>query len=269
MLAGTARGAGRVTEVPLLEIAGGLEAARVLLVGELHGTVECPAVFGDLVFAAAQRGPVSVGLDLPASEQAELDHFLVDPDDDARRARWLARPLFTTRHQDGHTSRAMQGLLDRLGRYRRKGTPIEVFAFDAPAHGERADEDRDLRMARAIAEHARDRTRRVLALMGNVHNQLDRDTPWAPDFPTVAMHLRDILGEDDLRSLTLDWVTGTAWTETDQGVGEQICDGFQLAPVGSVVIEREHESAAWRHAIINLGTLHASPPAVAPAREGA
>jgi hypothetical protein len=268
MPAGTARGVGRVTvEVPLLEIAGGLETAQILVVGELHGTVECPAVFGDLVFAAARRGPVDVGLDLPTTEQAELDHFLAAPDDPAHRARWLARPLFTRERQDGRTSRAMQALLDRLGRYRAQGVPIEVFAFDAPPEADRPDEDRDLRMARVIAGRVRDRSRRVLALMGNVHNQLDPDTPWAPEFRTVAMHLRDMLGDDDLRSLTLDWVTGTAWTETEQGVGEQISDGFQVAPVGSVVIERDRDDAPWRHAIINLGTLHASPPAVAPARD--
>jgi hypothetical protein len=259
------RGVGRVAEVPLLEIASEFEQARVLLVGELHGTVECPAVFGDLVFAAARRGPVHVGVDLPSTEQNELDHFLANPDDAARRARWLARPLFTTRVQDGRTSRAMVALLDRIARYRAQGMPIEVFAFDAPATAD-ADEQRDLRMARMIADRARDPARRVLALMGNVHNQLDPTTPWAPDFRTVAMHLRDMLADDDLRSLTLDWVTGTAWHETDQGVGEQISNGFQIAPVGSVVIDRERDGSPWRHAIINLGVLHASPPAVSPAR---
>jgi hypothetical protein len=237
----------------------------VLLVGEIHGTVECPAVFGDLVFAAARRGPVSAGVDLPSTEQAELDHFLAGPDDPERRARWLARPLFTTRRQDGRTSRAMIGLLDRLGRYRAQGLPIDVFGFDAPPAGDPSDEPRDQRMATTIAARAQDRTRRVLALMGNVHNQLDPGTPWAPDFRTAAMHLRDMLrDDDDLRSLTLDWVTGTAWHETEDGVGEHVSDGFQIAPVGSVVVERDHDGAPWRHAIINLGTLHASPPAVTP-----
>jgi hypothetical protein len=270
MPAGTARGVGRVTvEVPLLEIAGALETARVLLVGELHGTVECPAVFGDLVFAAARRGPVAVGLELPSDEQAELDHFLAGADDAERRARWLARPLFTTRPQDGRTSRAMQALFDRLAKYRADGMPIEVFAFDVPAQGEQPDEERDLTMARMIAARAQDRTRRVLALMGNVHNQLDHGTPWAPDFRTAAMHLRDMLAGDDLRSLTLDWVTGTAWRMTEEGIGAHISNGFHVAPVSSVVIDRDHEAAPWRHAIINLGALHASPPAVAPEHDRA
>lgn len=255
--------------MPLLEIASGLETARVLLVGELHGTVECPAMFGDLVFAAARRGPVDVGLELPSTEQAELEHFLAVPDDAARRARWFTRPLFAPSCQDGRTSRAMQALLDRLGRYRAQGMPIDVFAFDAPAPGDPPDEDRDLGMARVIAAHARAPGRRVLALMGNVHNQLDASAPWAPDFRTVAMHLGDMLAGDDLRSLTLDWVTGTAWIRTEEGVGEHISNGFQVAPVGSVVIDRDRDDAPWRHAIINLGTVHASPPAVATARDRA
>ena len=261
-------GAGRVAvEVPLLEVAGGLDAARVLLVGEIHGTVECPAVFGDLVFAAARRGPVHAGVDLPATEQAELEHYLIDPEDPVRRARWLARPLFVTGRQDGRTSRAMVALLDRLARYRAQGLPIEVFAFDTPPVDAMPDDQRAEQMARAIAAHAADRTRRVLALMGNVHNQLYGGTPWAPEFRTVAMHLRDMFADDDLRSLTLDWVTGTAWQETEDGIGEHVCNGFQVAPVGSVMVERDRDGAPWRHAIVNLGTLHASPPAVAAVRD--
>lgn len=260
------RGVARAAvEAPLLEVERGLATARVLLVGEVHGTVECPAVFGDLVFAAARRGPVSAGIDLPSTEQAELDHFFAGPEDPERRARWLARPLFTSPRQDGRTSRAMMGLLDRLARYRTHGLPIEIFAFDAPAQGDLPDEHRDLRMARIIAERAGDRTRQVIALMGNVHNQLDRSTPWAPEFRTAAMHLRDMLVDDDLRSLTLDWVIGTAWQETEHGIGEHVSNGFHVAPVGSVVVERTGEGAPWHHAILNLGTLHASPPAVAVA----
>ena len=259
------RGVARVAvEVPLLDVASGLDAARVLLVGEIHGTVECPAVFGDLVFAAARRGPVSAGVDLPSSEQAELDHFLADPDDAARRARWLARPPFTAHRQDGRTSRAMIGLLDRLARYRAQGLPIDVFAFGASTNDDCGGPPRDERIARTIAGHAADRTRRVLALMGNVHNQLYASSPWAPEFRTAAMHLRDLLGDDDLRSLTLDWVTGTAWHETPDGAGEHVSNGLQVAPVGSVVVHSDHDGAPWRHAIVNLGTLHASPPAVTP-----
>ncbi len=254
----------RTAEIPLLDVERGLDAARVLLVGEIHGTVECPAVFGDLVFAAARRGPVSAGIALPSTEQAELDQFFADPEDPEHRARWLARPLFTTRRQDGRTSRAMMGLLDRLARYRTHGLPIEIFAFDAPPGEDLPDEARDEHMAKIIAERARDRTRRVMALMGNVHNQLERSTPWAPGFRTAGMHLRDMLAGDDLRALTLDWVTGTAWQDTEHGIGEHVSNGFQLAPVGSVVAERVHDDAPWHHAILNIGTLHASPPAVGP-----
>lgn len=264
MAAETERGVGRTAvELPFLEVSRGLDAARVLLVGEIHGTVECPAVFGDLVFAAARQGPVDVGLELPSTEQAELDHFLAVANDAARRARWLARPLFTTHPQDGRTSRAIVALLDRLARYRSQGLPIDVFAFAAT--NDRPEEHRGQQMATMIAARAQDRTRRVLALMGNARNQLDRSTPWAPGVRTLAMHLRDMLGEDELRSLTFDWTTGTAWRSTEHGAGPQVVPGFQYAPVGTVVVDRDPDGAPWRHAILNLGTLHASPPAVEPA----
>src|SRR5688572_25707746 len=50
--------------------------APILILGELHGTHEAPAVLAGLVRTLAARGAVQVGLEIPAAEQPALDAWL-------------------------------------------------------------------------------------------------------------------------------------------------------------------------------------------------
>ena len=61
-----------------------LRPGGTMLIGELHGTYEYPALVAGLAATAAhQRIPVVVGLELPRTEQDRVDTFL---DSDGRPA---------------------------------------------------------------------------------------------------------------------------------------------------------------------------------------
>lgn len=58
---------------------------RVIVVGEFHGTVEAPAAFLGVACEAAQRGPVTVGLEMSESDRPLFDQFMASPDEATAR----------------------------------------------------------------------------------------------------------------------------------------------------------------------------------------
>jgi hypothetical protein len=108
-----------------------MPAANLLLVGEVHGTNEAPALIGDLACASATSGsPVVVALEIPIEEQTSLDNFLASKGSDADQAALLASQFWTRQPQDGRSSAAMLKLLHRLRSLRVEGTRISVLAVD-------------------------------------------------------------------------------------------------------------------------------------------
>lgn len=141
---------------------------RYIVMGEIHGTVEAPAMFADLVCEASNRGPVIVGIEFPATEQALFDEFLASDGGEAARSRLLDAGQW--RAHDGRSSVAMLDLLDRLRRLKQAGRIAAVVAFvPAPSPGA-AQTDYERRMA-ANWSAALDRNpdARLFALVGNIH----------------------------------------------------------------------------------------------------
>ena len=64
-------------------------AIDYVILGEMHGTQETPALFGDLVCAAAARGPVIVALEVALEDQAAFDAYLNSAGDAPARAALL------------------------------------------------------------------------------------------------------------------------------------------------------------------------------------
>lgn len=132
---------------------------RFLLVGEMHGTTEMPAIFTDLVCAArAAKRPIVVGLEL--RDQHALGRFI---DFGARDL--LATSEWT--NPDGRTSTAMLELLEDLRVLKREGVVSGVVAFSATRAGNSAG-DWEERMASALLRAAA-RDALVVALAGNLH----------------------------------------------------------------------------------------------------
>lgn len=79
-----------------------MPAPSLLLVGEVHGTNEAPALVGDLACASAKSGnAVVVALEVPIEEQARLDRFLTSDGTDADQKALLNSEFWTRRPQDG------------------------------------------------------------------------------------------------------------------------------------------------------------------------
>jgi hypothetical protein len=145
-------GAGQLWSLPDL---------RFVLVGEMHGTVEPPAIFADLVCAAgATKRPIVAAVEL--HDRRAIDRFLASGDRDSL----LASEVWKGR--DGRTSAAMLSVLDRLRALKSGGIVSSVVAFSVA----RADEPSPVEehMAAALLQAAgQSPGALVIALTGNVH----------------------------------------------------------------------------------------------------
>lgn len=170
---------------------------RLILLGESHGTQEIPRFVQALVTRYAVEGPVLLGVEIPATEQASLDAFLRSPGAAAGREAVLHRPWWT-RHDnqhDGRRSYDMLDLFDGLRRLRAQGRIVRVLAYDVGEHEQHAGNDwRDERMAEAIrAAYGANAHAVVLVLAGNVHAMLARpDDIVGPVQKTAGQWLADL-----------------------------------------------------------------------------
>lgn len=199
----------------------------LLLLGEVHGTEESPAMALATACAAARAsGGAWLGLEIPRDEQPALDRFLRD----GQASVLLASPWWTRADQDGRTSEAFFQLLVRLRALRLGGVPLDVVAFDAPMGA--AARIRDEAMAGVIAEAAAARAGKPgIVLVGNVHatRKLQLPRPMAR-----------LLSERGLGFRTLDmaapagnaWLCGNTCGLQPLGAmgppGEPSLDGFTL-----------------------------------------
>lgn len=144
------------------------ERARWIVIGEMHGNNETPAIFADAVCLAAQvRGPVVVALELPSREQAAIDRFMASDGGEAARRALLEGPHWNSPAKDGRSSQAYFRLLETLRQLRATHRIASVVAFQ-PSEPLASPEAYEKAMAATVqAAGGADAT--VLALVGNVH----------------------------------------------------------------------------------------------------
>lgn len=236
-----------------------LAPGTVLLLGELHGTVEGPATVSRVVAAARARGlPVTVGLEIHREEDARVQAFLRSAGGQDDRAAMLAGPFWQSSYQDGRRSEAMADLLDDLRR--RAGDDVGVTLFDRgrPAAGSA---EREAWMAGSLASFAADHPERLLvALVGNLHARLTVGSLPGLSEPMAARIARQ-LPERVVRSLELASAGGTAWICSGRGG----CGEVHVAGTGDgdgpQVTLRKHPDPHGYSGTIRVGRIHASPPA--------
>lgn len=143
---------------------------RWVMVGEMHGTAEMPAFFGNLVCQVAASGrPVTVALEQDAEMQPAIDAFLASDGGAAARAAFLAARMWTGRMQDGRASQAMLGLYERLRIMKQAGQIRAVSAFIPVATYWKGDAAHNAAMADMLMAMPLDPNGLILAYMGSVH----------------------------------------------------------------------------------------------------
>jgi hypothetical protein len=189
-------------------------ASRVLLVGELHGTVEMPALFARLVCAAASREPrgeILVGLEIYGSAQDALERYLGSDGGLAARQALLEHAFWQREFQDGRSSIARVDLLEALRHDKAEGLRVTVVALD-PGDLQNSPGERDAGMAAALVAAIESRhPARTLVLVGDIHARLAPGYPWDPSasYRSLGVRLQARYGDvDALRALASG---GSAW----------------------------------------------------------
>jgi len=144
-------------------------AVHWVFIGELHGSNETPAAFGNLVCDAIAQGKhVTVALERPSSEQAALDNILTAKDLARAKESLLQLPRWKE-GMDGLASEAMLRLLASLRELHRLHPDLKVVAFDAPYTGT-APGARDEALGHALLSLRSTKPNGlVLILTGNLH----------------------------------------------------------------------------------------------------
>jgi hypothetical protein len=262
----------RPTASPLLSCGPairGLDAipsGGVALFGEMHGTSEIPRTFGEIACQLVARGDaaVTVGLEIPESEQPRIDAFMSSDGGAAARGALQASSFWTRpgTAQDGRSSAAMLELLDRLRALRRTAPSLRVATFDLREITARTGDgiDWDGEMANRLeAIRHENPSATLLVLTGNVHARTAVGTPWDASFVPMGRHLADAL--PGLLAFNAAFAAGEAWVCLREGeCGPSPMRGKDLG--GAPFLERHAtKSPEGYDGIFYVGgAIHASPP---------
>ena len=242
-----------------------LKPGAVLLLGEMHGTAESPGFTAEAACAAVKAGrPVTVALELPATDADRLTAFLASEGTEKDRAAFLESPFWQSAYQDGRASRSRLDLLERVRALRRAGHPVKVTFFDVNEYNA----DRDRRMAENLKTAVEAAPGDVfLVLVGNIHSRLAKGVPWNAEFEPMGVFFTRMKPELKVTALDMAYAPGSAWicegaepstcqVKALNGKGDERSTGrVELFPVRD---ERGYDG------VYQVGPLTASLPAVRP-----
>lgn len=203
---------------------------RYLLIGEIHGTMETPAAFADLVCAAARSGrPVTVALEYSSDYQPVVDAFLASDGDAPARAALLTLPIWNAAWQDGRGSTAFLALFERLRVLRQAGLIQGVVCGDVGKDKPQGI-TRDAIMARNWQAVPLGPDGLLIALAGNVH--MMRKPVERP-----GMTIRtagSLLPRERTMTVNVRYDGGTVWTCEQNGCGIHSAGGGKTVKSGLV-----------------------------------
>lgn len=230
---------------------------RYIVLGEVHGTVEAPATFAQMVCAAAERGPVTVALELPVDMQAQLDAFLAADDRESAMSALQGSPLADPRMNDGRSSQAMLAMMHEVRALRSAGRDIAFHAFQ-PSAPRPAGLDQawyELDMGSALAEALyRHPSARVLAIVGAIHAR----KTGSERFPHVGLPAVGHLPKTDVLSLRLAEQGGQAWNCRQTCTVNPVGQNYDPSRRGVIL---EPLDNGTYDGVLALGPVTASPPA--------
>lgn len=232
---------------------------RFVVIGELHGTSESPALFGDLVCNLATERPVSVALEFNVSATPALQAYVASAGTAVDKSKLLSSAAWSPSRADGRSSVAMLDLLDSIRKMRAAGGDIQVFATQPMGLPGLDQNYFELAMADEWAKVASARPQAiVVALVGRAHAQLSmRDDGL---FLPAAAHLKPA----DVLSLKPEDEGGEAWNCQRDGCGGHPIAGKAVKPRYVAALSGVADGFNGIYAI--GGRYSASPPAAAAHR---
>jgi hypothetical protein len=236
--------------------------AAILVLGELHGTHEAPAVLAGLARVFAARGDLQVGLEIPPDEQDRLDAWLASDGSAAARAALLTGPFWQqpVARSDGRRSEAMLALLEDLRQLRHAHPRLRLLAY---SHGGQDEVTRDQAMAQALRRaHLAAPEVKLLVLTGNYHARLRapsqliwNGTPVSPPAP-MAGQLADL----PLATVDLGARAGSFWA-CQGSCGVQRLPA-QVVADDTLTIQVPDPARADYHLLLRLPRYTPAPPVV-------
>ena len=251
----------RCDPVPGAEALWADSSTRFVIVGELHGTTETPAVFADLVCLSSRDRPVAVGVEAGSDFVAVLNTYLDSDGGPDARAAFLRHLFWTQPFKDGRSSQATLALFDELRLLRGAGRQVSVLGWQPDAWPPKGfyQSYLELEMAQLLSKGAQSNPQaRVLVLAGSFHAGKKPIEAWGGVLP-AAGHLSPKV------TLTLLAASagGTAWNcpgSIAAECGPTPTGGENAGGVRGVVL-----SPQWGGAfdgMLGVGPVTASPPAV-------
>jgi erythromycin esterase-like protein len=234
--------------------------ARVLVLGEMHGTNEFAGLAKKIVCQLAKTEPfVILGLEFPHGEQARINAYM-NSSGTPQDQKTLTDSLFwNEKWQDGRRSQAMFSLVEHMRRMRQAGANVAVDAFDVQESDRPEPLTQDERLPRDardtfMAQHIEWRVAqypkaRYFALTGRLHaaKVMGVDAKWSSGAEPMAMRLNQRV---PVFSIEGTWTGGMAWAcwERDSASG---CTAKAVDP---------SETGNKFDLRVDLGQLTASPP---------
>lgn len=184
----------------------GINKFRFLIVGEMHGTNETPALVADLACNFASSRPVTVGIEFNVAATPVLNSYLQSDGGEKARQALLSLGAWHNSYTDGRSSKAMFALIEQLREFRSTGAKIRIAAFQPNDIGKLDQHYYELAMANnwaKIADEAADDL--ILILVGNLHAM--KQLPARFPFASAASHLKS----SETVSLGPEQEGGSAW----------------------------------------------------------
>lgn len=235
---------------------------RLIIVGELHGTNETPALVGEIVDSVAkQHRSVLVGLEMPKADEVVVRKF-VDSNGSAHQLA-LLKKLDFWKFPDGRATFATLSLIESIRQLRSSGYDVGYFAME-PNYPSKADMNNRFKedgMAESIKTAISNSKRNslIIALMGNYHSCVGWDDSKSSVF---GLSVTDMVA--GYKPLVVDvlGVRETAWNCEDGVCGIHSVTNFPHIQVPSLVAMPVLVGAGHRVSVFKLWlpALTASKP---------
>lgn len=239
----------------------GVPTARLLLLGDLHGSKESPRLAGEIVCGKALKGAVVLALEIPTTEQSPIDRFLSSNGSRSAKAELLSHHFWQT-DIDGRASAAMFNLITYVRQLKHDGLPVSVFAFA------RAGVHRHISRQVALAESLRSFVNEhpdlpMVVLTGNVHASQAPFLQFGNGPKTVPTGY--LIRKLHPVSVLIAHPAGTIWACIDDSCKVHSIKGGWGATLAAGHFYNEAPMSGY-HISYVLRHITASPPAVANMR---